>query len=143
MNVISGKTAEKEQLLNKIYELGFEVGYKNHSEIGWVLREYNRLMGEAESLGIQSPENYYTDAKLKGKASRDKGISEYSGKAAQEVGIDRPAGAETGAGNLPEEERTDRCLRKPSLDKLPSLVEKITMIEIPKFLYGFKFLKKE
>lgn len=141
MSVISGKTAEKEQLINKIYELGFEVGYKNHSEIGWVLREYNRLISEAQGLGIQSPENYYNDGKIKGRENRDKGISEYSGKMAQEAATDRPAGSETGA-NPQDEEHTDRFLRKPSLDKLPSLIEKISMVDIPRFLHGFKFLKR-
>ncbi|MCX9012234.1 MAG: hypothetical protein OIN66_14080 [Candidatus Methanoperedens sp.] len=142
MSIISGKTSEKEQLINKIYELGFEVGYKNHSEIGWVLREYNKLISEAQSLGIQSPENYYNDGKVKGKANRDKGISEYSGKMAQGAATDLPAGSDTDADDLPDEERTDRVLRKPSIDQLPHLVEKISMIDIPKFLYGFKLLKK-
>ena len=83
MKVISGKTTDKEQLINKIYELGFEVGYKNHSEIGWVLREYNQLISEAQKLGIPAPENYYNNGKIKGRASRDKGITEPSEKKAK------------------------------------------------------------
>lgn len=117
------------------------MGYKNHSEIGWVLREYNRLISEAQSLGIQSPENYYNDGKVKGKANRDKGIGEYSGKVARGAAADRPAGSGTGGGK-PGEDNTDRFLRKPPVDKLPGLVERISMIEIPRSLYGFRFLRK-
>ena len=63
---------ERAELIKKIYELGFEVGVKSHSEIGWVLREYNTLVENARKLGIKSPESYYQDGKIKGKASRDK-----------------------------------------------------------------------
>lgn len=143
MSVISGKAVDKEQLINKIYELGFEVGYKNHSEIGWVLREYNKLISEAQTLGIQSPENYYNEGKVKGRSNRDKGIGEYSGKIAQDAGTDRPAEPGDDKHNLPEEENANRFLGKPSPDRLPGLVEKISMIEIPKFLYGFKLFRNK
>ena len=64
---------ERAQLIKKIYELGFEVGLKNHSEIGWVIRDYNALAENARKLGIKSPELYYQDGRIKGRASREKG----------------------------------------------------------------------
>ncbi len=143
--VISDKTADKDQqlLISKIYELGFEVGYKNHSEIGWVLREYNQLISEEQKLGISAPENYYNDGKIKGKASRDKGISESSGKIVQqEAGASRTPGAAANTDNPVDESEEENFLKRPSFGDLPRLVKKMNMVELPRFLHGFKLFQK-
>lgn len=144
--VISGKTAGKDQqfLISKIYELGFEVGYKNHSEVGWVLREYNQLISEAQKLGIPTPENYYNDGKIKGKASRDKGITESSGKIVQqETGASRTPGVATNTDTPVDEGEEENILKKPSFSDLPQLVKKINMIELPRLLQGFKLFQNK
>ncbi len=144
--VISGKTADKDQqlLISKIYELGFEVGYKNHSEVGWVLREYNQLISEAQKLGIPAPENYYNNGKIKGKASRDKGITETSGKIIQqEASTSRTPGAAANTDTPVDEGEEENYLKKPSFSDLPSLVKKINMIELPRFLQGFKLFQNK
>jgi hypothetical protein len=143
LKVISGKTMDKEQLISKIYELGFEVGYKNHSEVGWVLREYNQLISEAQKLGIPMPENYYNNGKIKGRASRDKGITESSGKKVQqETGASRTPGAAADLDTSRDESEEENFLKRPSLDDLPRLVKKINMVELPRFLQGFKLFQK-
>ncbi|VVB88108.1 Uncharacterised protein [uncultured archaeon] len=143
MKVISGKTTDKEQLINKIYELGFEVGYKNHSEIGWVLREYNQLISEAQKLGIPMPENYYNNGKIKGRSNRDKGITESSGKKVQqEAGTSRTPGAAADLDAPRDEGEEDNFLKRPSFGDIPRLVKKINMVELPRFLHGFKLFHK-
>jgi hypothetical protein len=134
---------DKEQLINKIYELGFEVGYKNHSEIGWVLREYNQLISEAQKLGIPAPENYYNNGKIKGRASRDKGITESSGKKVQqEAGANRKLGASADLDTPHDEGEEENLLKRPSFGDLPRLVKKTNMVELPRFLQGFKLFQK-
>jgi hypothetical protein len=143
LKVISGKIMDKEQLINKIYELGFEVGYKNHSEIGWVLREYNQLISEAQKLGIPAPENYYNNGKIKGRASRDKGITESSGKIVQqEAGASRKPGAAADFDTPRDEGEEENLLKRPSFGDLPRLVKKMNMVELPRFLQGFKLFQK-
>ncbi len=114
------------------------MGYKNHSEVGWVLREYNRLMDEARKIGIELPENYYNDAKIKGKSGRDKGIG---GESSEKRNVDGGKTYATDLSDLKDEET--RLLRKPSLGDIPDLLEKISMVEIPKFLYGIKLFHKK
>ncbi len=119
------------------------MGYKNHSEIGWVLREYNRLINDAQKLGIESPESYYDDGKIKGKTNRDKGIGESSEKKTSGNISDSSVGARTSEATLTDEIDEDSHLEKFSFNDLPNLVEKISMIEIPRLLYGLKILRRK
>jgi hypothetical protein len=147
LKVITGKTADKGRLLliNKIYELGFEVGYKNHSEIGWVLREYNALMKNALNMGIKSPESYYNEGKIKGRLSRDRGgIEEQESPEKQNMAVKNGNVPDAGNDfNLAEEIGDHIILKKSSLNKLPGLVKKIRATEIPKLLEGFKLSRRK
>jgi hypothetical protein len=116
------------------------VGLKGHSEIGWVLREYNDLISKAQKLGIKSPDSYYTDGKARGKASKDTGVD--TQKAAQKVDVfvkkvtasDSMAGLDDDI----DEIVTHTPQKKPSLNERPKFVEKGKASEIPEFLEGFK-----
>ncbi|SNQ58907.1 hypothetical protein [Candidatus Methanoperedens nitratireducens] len=108
-----------------------------------MLREYNRLISEAQKLGIQTPENYYNNGKVKGKASRDKGITESSGKIAQkEISASRTPGAAANTDTPVDEGEEENILKKPSFSDLPRLVKKMNMVELPRFLQGFKLFQK-
>jgi len=48
-------------VLVNCYRLGFEVGYKGHSEIGWVSRRLNALLGLADRLGLKKLALQYYD----------------------------------------------------------------------------------
>lgn len=125
--------------MNEIYELGFEVGYKNHSEIGWVLREYNALMKDALNMGIKSPENYYNEGKIKGRSSRDWVIEGQKSPEKQNMAVKNGNVPDTESDfNLAEDIGDHNILKKPSLNKLPDLIKKIRATEIPKLLDGFK-----
>ncbi len=126
---------ERAELIKKIYGLGFEVGLKNHSEIGWVLREYNSLAESASKLGIKAPEIYYHDGKLNGKKSKDKGNDV---KVPEKVKKGIVSEIKVESGDMIEEFEVLRSQRKPGLNELPNLVKKARSVEIPRLLKGFK-----
>ncbi len=133
---------ERAELIKKIYELGFEVGLKNHSEIGWVLREYNTLAENAQNLGIKAPEIYYHDGKLNGKKNKDKGNDvKSSGKAANLVKKAAVSEIKIDSGELIEEFEVIRSHGKPRLNELPNLMKKAKSIEAPQLLEDFKPLR--
>ena len=130
---------ERAELIKKIHDLGFEVGVKSHSEIGWVLREYNTLVENARKVGIRSPESYYQDGKIKGKASRDKN-SEVKEKNTGIVKNVTVSEIKNDTGEI-EEFEVIRSQRKPRLNELPNLMKKAKSIEAPQLLEDFKPLR--
>ena len=147
--VITSKSEEKEkaEVLKKIYELGFEVGLKNHSEIGWVLREYNDLVDRASKLGVKTPDSYYADGKIKGKASKDNKNIEAAKIPKKEPPAVKKVIANDTVVELPnirkEERGFDRRLEQPSFNEMPKLVEKGSATELPSFLEGFRPNKRK
>jgi hypothetical protein len=108
------------------------------------LREYNALIKEALNLGIKSPETYYYEGKIKGKASRDRGIMGHKVREEREtVPGNVPATDNENAGKTKKETKSYNLLRKPGFNSFPRLVEKIGMIEFPKFLGGFKIFNRK
>ncbi len=142
MKVINDKTTDKDRqlLVNKIYELGYEVGYKNHSEVGWVMREYTRLINDALRLGIHSPESYYNDGKIRGKMSRDKGVGDFSEKGTREMSNNHVSGTGFNKANSAD---AIHSLKKPPFSDLPCMIERISMVEIPRLLRGFRLIQKK
>jgi len=129
---------EKAELIKKIYELGFEVGFKNHSEIGWVLREYNTLVEHAKKLGIKSPEIHYHDGKVNGKKSRDKGTD--NPKAPEKADLVKKVNVSEIKIEPDETEKLGvlHSQRKPGLNEFPDLVKQAGNTEMPGLLGGFK-----
>jgi hypothetical protein len=117
------------------------VGLKSHSEIGWVLREYNELINKAQNLGIKSPDSYYTDGKTKGKTSKD--TSADAQKTVEKADffkkkVDAPgimAGFDEIVTRTPQD--------KPSLNELPKFIMKSKASELPGLLEGFKTHRKK
>lgn len=116
------------------------MGFKSHSEIGWVLREYNDLINKAQKLGIKSPDFYYTDGKTKGKTSKDTGVDANKAVQKPEVFVKKAdaSGIMAGFDEYIEEIETNTPLQKPSMNELPKLVRKGKASEIPGFLEGLK-----
>ena len=96
-------------------------------------------------MGIKSPDSYYSEGKIKGKASRDKQIE----------GIKTPEKTTVTAGKTdlpsgridPSDRRKkvemDHPSQKPSMNELPNFVKMSSATEIPGFLEGFKPSKKK
>lgn len=116
------------------------MGLKNHSEIGWVLREYNDLTSRALSLGIKSPDSFYADGKIKGKASRDKTVEGPKKPEKETVMIRKVVLSDKVVEPVIKKEESgfERRLEKPTFNELPKFVEEGKATEIPSFLEGFK-----
>jgi hypothetical protein len=121
------------------------VGLKNHSEIGWVLREYNDLTSKALNLGIESPDSYYADGKIKGKANRDKNVEEPKTPEKENAPVRNMVLTDPVVDpNIQKDESGfERRLQKPTLNELPKFVDKGRATEIPAFLEGFKSNKRK
>lgn len=116
------------------------MGLKNHSEIGWVLREYNDLINKASKLGVKSPDSYYTDGKTRGKTSKDTVVDAQKAPEKADVFVKKVTASDIVAGfdDDVEEIETHTLQDKPSLNERPKFVEKGKASEIPGFLEGFK-----
>lgn len=115
------------------------MGLKNHSEIGWVLREYNTLAEDARKIGIKAPEIYYHDGKLNGKKNKNKtGDVKANGKAANLN--KKVAGFETKiqSGDMVEEFEYLLSQKEPGFNELPNIVKKAKNLDMPQLLKGFK-----
>lgn len=116
------------------------MGLKSHSEVGWVLREYNNLINKAQKLGIKSPDSYYTDGKTRGKTSKDTSVDTQKTAQKPDVFVKKADVLDIMAGfdDDIEEIETNTPVKKPSLNDLPKLVRKGKASEIPGLLEGFK-----
>lgn len=104
---------------------------KNHSEIGWVLREYNSLAENAQVLGVRSPESHYIDGKMDGKKNKDKENE------AKVVGKSIDIFNRSSFIEAFESNEDIHPNKKPCLTKLPGFVKKPKSLRMPRFLKGF------
>ncbi|WP_135610201.1 hypothetical protein [Methanococcoides sp. AM1] len=67
---------KREEVEKKAFELGFEVGYHKHSEIGWVKENFVKLESLANSLGLGNiVSDKYVQGKGEGGLAREKGLN--------------------------------------------------------------------
>ncbi|MCX9025307.1 MAG: hypothetical protein OIN85_04335 [Candidatus Methanoperedens sp.] len=108
------------------------------------MREYNALIKEALNLGIKSPETYYNEGKIKGKAGRDRGeVGHKVQKEGEIVSGNKPARDNEDAAKTKKETKSYYLLKKPGFSSVPRLFDKISMTELPKFLGGFRFFNRK
>lgn len=133
------------EIIKKLYELGFEVGLKGHSEIGWVLREYNELLAQGQKMGVKSPDSHYAQGKVKGKTTRDKGDDVHKSAQKEDVLVKKVDVSDIGAEYYDDikENETNTPLKRPSLNELPEFIQKSRSSEIPGLLEGSKSSKKK
>ncbi|MGB3908509.1 MAG: hypothetical protein WBL02_08790 [Methanomethylovorans sp.] len=64
---------QKQTLIKSSYELGFEVGYHKHSEIGWVKERFNSLYEFASQGDLGQPvREYYETGRSEGARTRER-----------------------------------------------------------------------
>ncbi len=132
------KAKKDTELIDKIYQLGYEVGYNNHSEIGWVLRDKSGLFKEAKELSVESPENYYNDGKTKGKLNRGQEIDRVTwDKTNSPAKVSPPETKDRSA----ENKKRASFLPHNKLSELPQMVKKIRVTEVPALLKGIRYLR--
>lgn len=138
------KSKKHAELVDQIYQLGYEVGYNNHSEIGWVLRDKSRLLNEAQKQLISSPEDYYNEGKTKGKLSREKGIGG-SGHTGKNIVTPTKVVSPDKNDSVDDKDARKRAYHLPhnKISELPQMVKKIRVTEIPELLKGIKHLRRK
>ena len=125
----------RNELLEEMYKLGYDVGYHHHSEIGWVVEAYNRPITRAAGYGI---EDLLKESYLKGKADGTE-HKKHETIAPTTVMVAEPA-------PLPKVEPVSPAYRAvalpaaagapKSIDR-PQMVERPQMVDRPKALNGF------
>lgn len=66
-NELTLNDPSKKNIIEQIHELGFEVGYHHHSEMGWIKESYNKLLGSTTDDSFKDLlENYYAKGKTDG-----------------------------------------------------------------------------
>ena len=126
-----------ESLLNKfirdIYELGYEVGYHHHSEIGWVSGAYNSLIEHASVYGIEDTlREYYIKGKAEGTERRRHDFLT-QGKVASPERAPTP--------KVRKLSPAQRMVAQPAMTDVPRTVKRPGMVERPKVLEGFISVK--
>ncbi|MEL4306416.1 hypothetical protein [Methanococcoides sp. LMO-2] len=148
------KRAEVEK---KAFELGFEVGYHKHSEIGWVKESIVKLESQVSSLGLGDiVSDKYVQGKEEGSLAREKGLKIAPGTSVFKK--EEPAVLVEPVFGKPEEKTSDEHteyvknetvfapVNRPELLDNPSCTSLTKAVERPTNLDGFKPLmpkKKE
>ena len=103
------------------------------------------MTSRALSLGIKSPDSYYADGKIKGKASRDKTVEGPRTPEKEKAPVRKVIFSDhvVEPAIQKEESGFERRLQKPTLNELPKFVDKGSATEIPAFLEGFKTNKRK
>ncbi|WP_406661913.1 hypothetical protein V7O66_05230 [Methanolobus sp. ZRKC3] len=146
---------EIEEIRKSAYNLGFEVGYHKHSEIGWVSEHYSMLedLARESGLGALVSETY---KKGKGEGSRAKERDLKSGLSKKEIEKHRDR---ANISNITfHDENTgskddsgyggqifaygDKVgpIQKPSMTDMPKSTSRIKAIDRPTQIQGFKLL---
>ncbi len=124
------KHIEKDSdLANKIYNLGFEVGYHKHSEIGWVAREYSHLIDKAMKTGLKNPEKLYEKGKIEGGKKKEIDLT-----VGESAGTKNEIQTITNADEKKDFIEKNSLFKKPSLFKIPDLTSRFRAVDIPSIL---------
>ena len=138
----------KDEILESIHQLGFEVGYFHHSEVGWVGRKYKELddLAKANAKNIDV-EGCYKAAKQEGREKRQKDIAKGLSKKS-EISSSEPHEKVEITSAQTDTESTDTKLsgksagpvdfnspvEKPEIESKPGAIKKPTVLNAPKFL---------
>ncbi len=122
---------QQEQLLKEAYELGFEVGYRRHSEIGWVRESFLKLQSMSKELSLgNSVSLQYQNGKQEGIVSREKGLK-IDVSADASLSRDKTDSAVFFSGPVKKDTFVSG-FRSPSFENIVSApVEKPRVIDIP------------
>ena len=144
--------SERLELSRKAYELGFEVGYHKHSELGWVVDSYSKMETFARKYDLLNLVNgYYAKGKEDGLQSKKRDMNvalskrdienekEESVSAFQlpraEIKVDFESGFSSSHG---ASGRTYAPIEEPTMIVPPKMTSMIGSIKIPEQIKGFE-----
>jgi cell division protein FtsI/penicillin-binding protein 2 len=123
---------EKQRLFKDAYKLGFEVGYKQHSELGWVAENYSEYVKKASEHGLRDQiEKIYIEGKQAGRRERFKRL----------YGDRDSTAAKAEKRRISLEERFIQ-LNQPLMLEVTSNIMRIKTLDLPSLLKGFKFFRR-
>ena len=154
-NSSPGKSLNTE-ILKKVYDLGFEVGYNKHSELGWVTDKYSRLHSLSKMYNLDEyVHRYYVKGKRDGSQEKERNLyaslsgdgkeSEDRSKKSQEsLELETTQDTETyfESGFGCDYNNNYECIyipaQKPTMLDLPDFLSKPGKLEKPESVRGFK-----
>jgi hypothetical protein len=145
--------AEVAELTKNAYDLGFEVGYHKHSELGWVSERYSMLEDLAKTAGFHTlVKERYTTGKNDGLKSKERDM--HAGLSKKESEKERQESKVVCDTNISYNSNdtmdsgyessvvTDKCIAgmilQPSLMNMPESTSRTKVIDRPSQLRGFK-----
>lgn len=146
---------EVDELVKNAYNLGFEVGYHKHSELGWVSEQYSMLedLAKESGLGKLVSENY-RKGKDEGIKAKERDLNAGLSKKDAQKQKNR---ADTPHDHAPEgnirqkieagyqswrviDDNTIAAIQQPGMTNLPSSTSRTKAIDRPSQIRGFKQL---
>lgn len=147
--------SEKAELEKRAYELGFEVGYHKHSELGWVSERYAALESVAKEAGLlELVSENYRKGKETGTKNRERDMKlslskktkekeRHAAQALYDISSQEKNHLHLRSGFTTFQESNKyqhTMLRYPSVTELPSLTEMSGAVERPQMINGFRLL---
>ena len=147
---------DKQKLAEASRNLGYEVGYHRHSEIGWVQEQLSRLDNFSSQYGLKDfSREQYNLGKEQGSKDKDRdtksGLSRLTPEKEDERRVEistepsRPvsSASRVGSGYRHSSEifgNSQAPTERPTLVSLPETVEMPKAVEMPKVLEGSRHL---
>lgn len=136
------------EVLKKVYDLGFEVGYNKHSELGWVTDKYSRLYSLSKMYGQDEyVHRYYIKGKRDGAQEKEQNL--YASLSREEKENKDEEKELQESQELDSEENVDTnfesgfgCTYSNDYECIQSPAQKPTMMDLPDFLAKPKKLEK-
>jgi len=142
----------KDEILDNIHKLGFEVGYFHHSQVGWVGRKYKEIdnLAKANAENIDF-EGYYEAAKKEGREKRQQDIAKGLSQKSKNISSESHEKVDI-TFTQTDTESTDTSLdtklsgksigpiefhspiEKPEMESKPGALKKSNVLKAPKFL---------
>ncbi|MEA1906465.1 MAG: hypothetical protein U9N12_05865 [Euryarchaeota archaeon] len=125
-----------QELIKRMYTLGYNVGYHHHSEIGWVSDTYNTLAGQTDDARLKNLlRQYYIKGKEEGGKRRK---HDAQGRAAKKTETNKTS--ELFDETAPQVSDANTLLRQPGVLNIPNTVLRTALIDLPANLSGFRLI---
>ncbi|MEA1945157.1 MAG: hypothetical protein U9N07_07490 [Euryarchaeota archaeon] len=127
------KTSEDMQdMIKRVYALGYDVGYHHHSEIGWVSNIYNDLINQVNDTAFRDLlRQYYNKGKEDGNKRRKHDMQAHSAEK-----IKKSKGSVLYDHEISEVANT--LLQQPQMLAMPKHILLMALLNQPEILRGFR-----
>lgn len=137
----------REELIEAIYELGFEVGYFKHNEDGWVGRKYTEICDLSNKIRLDIDiKDYYQAAKNEGiKKRRYDVVKGLSGKSEPtdekekiKIGLSQSeikSDKKLVSGKKPKCTEFNSPVKKPEYNSKPGVLKRVKVMDLPELLH--------